>query len=41
MIEHTYIRRAIRYSKDGKIGREIIAEDVSSIPYEPKRRIGF
>ena len=41
MIEHTYIRRAIRYSKDGKIGREITAEDVSSIPYEPKRRIGF
>ena len=41
MIEHTYIRRAMRYSKDGKIGREITAEDVSSIPYEPKRRIGF
>lgn len=41
MIEHIYIQRAKRYSKDGKIDRVITAEDICSIPYERRRRIGF
>jgi len=41
MIEHTYIQRAMRFNKEGRIDREITAEDISSIPYERSRRIGF
>ena len=41
MIEQIYIRRAMRYSKDGELDREITAEDICSIPYERSRRIGF
>ena len=41
MVEHTYIQRAIRYKKGGKIDREITAEDISSVLYERKRKIGF
>lgn len=41
MIEHTYIQRAMRYKKGGKIDREITAEDISAVHYERRRRIGF
>lgn len=41
MIEQIYIRRAMRYSKDGTLDREIIAEDIAGIPYERCRKIGF
>jgi len=41
MIEHIYIKRAMRYSKDGKLDREITSEDICYIPYEPSHRIGF
>ena len=41
MVEHTYIRRAMRYGKEGCLDREISAEDISTIPYERRRRIGF
>ena len=41
MIEHIYIQRAMRYSKDGKLDREITSEDVCPIPYDRRRRIGF
>ena len=41
MIEHIYIKRAMRYSKDGKLDREITEEDICSIPYERRNIIGF
>lgn len=41
MVEHTYIQHAMHYDKDGIINREITAEDVTTIPYEQRRRIGF
>ena len=41
MIEHIYIQRAKRYSKDSRLDREITSEDICSIPYEHQRRIGF
>lgn len=41
MIEHIYIQRAKRYGKDGKIDRVITADDICSIPYDHRRRIGF
>lgn len=41
MIEHTYIQRAMRYKKGGKIDREITAEDITPIQYERRRKIGF
>ena len=41
MIEHIYIKRAMRYSKDGKLDREITEEDICSIPYERRNKIGF
>lgn len=41
MIDNTYVRRAMRYSKDGKLDRIITAEDVSDIPCDRHRRIGF
>ena len=41
MIEHTYIRRAMRYAKEGHFKREIIAEDISTIPTDNRRKIGF
>lgn len=41
MIEQIYIQRAMRYSKDGTLDREITAEDITDIPYERQRRIGF
>lgn len=41
MIEQIYIKRAMRYGKDGTLDREITAEDICCIPYEQCRRIGF
>ena len=41
MIEHTYIRRAMRYAKEGHFKREIIAEDISTIPTDNRCKIGF
>lgn len=41
MIDNTYVRRAMRYSKDGKLDRIITAEDISAIPCDRRRRIGF
>lgn len=41
MIEHIYIRRAMRYQQEGQLDRIITAEDICSIPYEHRRRIGF
>jgi len=41
MIEQIYIKRAMRYGKDGTLDREIIAEDIVGIPYERRRKIGF
>ena len=41
MIEHIYIKRAMRYVQDGKLDREVTAEDICSIPYERHRKIGF
>ena len=41
MIEQIYIRRAMRYSKDGELDREITSEDIIGIPYERRNRIGF
>lgn len=41
MIDHIYIKRAMRYSKEGKIDREITSEDICSIPFERRRRIGY
>ena len=41
MIEHIYIKRAMRYGKGGTLDREITSEDICSIPYEHHKRIGF
>ena len=41
MIDNTYVRRAMRYSKDGILDRMITAEDISAIPYDRRCRIGF
>jgi len=41
MIEQIYIKRAMRYSKDGCLDREITSDDITGIPYERSRRIGF
>lgn len=41
MIEQIYIKRAMRYSKEGCLDREITSEDICSIPYEKRRQIGF
>ena len=41
MIEHIYIKRAMRYSKGGKLDREITTEDICTIPYERRNKIGF
>lgn len=41
IIDNTYVRRAMRYSKDGKLDRMITAEDISAIPCGRRRRIGF
>ena len=41
MIERIYVQRAMRYSKDGVLDREITAEDITGIPYERHRSIGF
>ncbi len=41
IIEHTYIQRAMRYGKEGKIDRLITDKDIACIPYEHSRRIGF
>lgn len=41
MIEQIYIKRAMRYGKDGTLDREITSEDIAGIPYERRRKIGF
>lgn len=41
MIDNTIILRAKRYMREGIFNREIIAEDVSTIPTDRRRRIGF
>lgn len=41
MIEQIYIKRAMRYGKDGTLDREITSEDIAGIPYERCRKIGF
>lgn len=41
MIEHIYIKKAMRFGIDRKLDREITAEDICSIPYERHKRIGF
>ena len=41
MIEQIYIKRAMRYSKDGCLDREITSDDITGIPYEKRRQIGF
>ncbi len=41
MIDNTYILRAKRYAREGKFEREIIAEDISTIPVDTRRRLGF
>ena len=41
MVEHIYIKRAMRYSKEGNLDQVITAEDICAIPYEHHRRIGF
>ena len=41
LIDNTIIQRAKRYAKEGRFKREIIAEDISSIPTDNRRRIGF
>lgn len=41
MIEHIYIQRAMRYSKEGTLDREITAADICAIPCDHRRRIGF
>jgi SpoVK/Ycf46/Vps4 family AAA+-type ATPase len=41
MIENCYVKRAMRYGKGGTLDREITAEDICSIPYERRNKIGF
>ena len=41
MIEHIYIRRAMRYSKDGTLDREITTDDICHIPYDQRHKMGF
>lgn len=41
MIEQIYIKRAMRYGKDGALDREITSEDIASISYERCHKIGF
>ena len=41
MIEQIYIKRAMRYGKDGTLDREISSEDITGIPYERSHKIGF
>jgi hypothetical protein len=41
MIEHIYIKKAMRFGIDRKLDREITAEDICSIPYERHKSIGF
>lgn len=41
MIEQIYVQRAMRYSKEGILDREITLEDITSIPYQHRRKIGF
>lgn len=41
MIEQIYIKRAMRYGKDGTLDREISSEDITGIPYEHSHKIGF
>ena len=41
MIEQIYIKRAMRYGKDGTLDHEITSEDITGIPYEHSHKIGF
>lgn len=41
MIDNTYIQRAKRYAREGKYEREIIADDISTIPVDTRRKLGF
>ena len=41
MIEQIYIKRAMRYGKDGRLDHEITSEDITGIPYEHSHKIGF
>ena len=39
--DNPYVKRAMRYGKGGTLDREITAEDICSIPYERRNKIGF
>lgn len=41
LIDNTIIQRAKRYAKEGKLDREITAEDICPIPCDHRRKIGF
>lgn len=41
MIDNTYIQRAKRYAREGKYKREITAEDITTIPVDMRRKLGF
>lgn len=41
MIDNTYIQRAKRFAREGKYEREITAEDISTIPVDTRRKLGF
>ena len=41
LVEHTYIRRAMRYGIEGKIDRKITEKDICTIPCDQRRKIGF
>lgn len=41
MIDNTYIQRAKRYAREGKYEREITAEDITTIPIDMRRKLGF
>ena len=39
--DNTYIQRAKRYAREGKYKREITAEDITTIPVDMRRKLGF
>jgi hypothetical protein len=41
MIDNIYIQRAKRFAREGKYEREIIAEDITAIPVDMRRKLGF